>query len=75
MLGGLLGCAIGSLANGTTANSVLGGGAGGKFVVLSLVVDANIWAAGMFLALLMGAIGGLLPAISAVRLKPLDALR
>lgn len=75
LLGGLLGCAMGSLANGTMANSVLGGGHGGKFVVLSLVVDANIWAAGMFLALLMGAIGGLLPAISAVRLKPLDALR
>ena len=76
LLGGLLGCGLGSLANGTTVNSVVGGsGGGGKFVVLQLVVDARIWAAGVFLTLLMGGIGGLVPALSAVRLKPLEALR
>jgi hypothetical protein len=77
LLGGLLGCALGSLANGTTVNSVMGaaGGGGGKFVVLELVVDAKIWTAGIFLTLLMGGIGGLVPALSIVRLKPLDALR
>jgi putative ABC transport system permease protein len=76
LLGGLLGCALGSLASGLTVNSVVGGsGGGGKFVVLQLVVDANIWTAGIFLTLVMGGIGGLVPALSAVRLKPLDALR
>ena len=76
LLGGLLGCALGSLASGTTVNSIVGGsGGGGKFVVLELVVDANIWTAGVFLTLLMGGLGGLVPALSAVRLKPLDALR
>jgi putative ABC transport system permease protein len=76
LLGGLLGCALGSLASGTTVNSVVGGsGGGGKFVVLQLVVDARIWAAGVFLTLLMGLLGGLVPALSAVRLKPLEALR
>jgi ABC-type antimicrobial peptide transport system permease subunit len=75
-LGGLVGCALGSLTDGLTANSMIGGGnGGGKTVVINLVVDANIWAAGMFLAVLMGALGGLLPAISAIRLKALDALR
>jgi ABC-type lipoprotein release transport system permease subunit len=76
LLGGLAGCALGSLTNGVTANSMVGAGnGGGKSVVVGLVVDANIWAAGMFLAVLMGAIGGLAPAVSAIRLKPLDALR
>ena len=76
LLGGLLGCALGSLTSGLTVNSVMGSsGGGGKFVVLQLVVDARIWAAGVFLTLLMGGIGGLVPALSAVRLKPLEALR
>ena len=77
LLGGLLGCALGSLCNGLTVTSVVGaaGGGGGKLVVLRMVVDARIWAAGIFLTLLMGGLGGLLPALSAVRLKPLEALR
>jgi ABC-type lipoprotein release transport system permease subunit len=76
LIGGLAGCALGSLTNGVSANSMIGAGnGGGKSVVVGLVVDANIWAAGMFLAVLMGAIGGLFPAISAIRLRPLDALR
>jgi ABC-type antimicrobial peptide transport system permease subunit len=76
LIGGLAGCAIGSLFNGLSANSMVGSGnGGGKTVVITLVVDANIWAAGMFLAAAMGAIGGLLPAVSAVRLRLLDALR
>jgi putative ABC transport system permease protein len=75
LIGGLAGCAIGSLFNGLSANSFVGNNGGGKTIVLELIVDANIWAAGMFLAILMGAIGGLAPAISAVRLKLLDALR
>lgn len=75
ILGGLIGCAIGSLANGLTATSVLSGSAGGgKMVVLKLIVDADVLAAGMLLALVMGVLGGLLPSLSAMRLKPLDAM-
>lgn len=63
LLGGLAGCALGSLANGLTVNSIVGSsGGGGKFVVLELVVDARIWTAGVFVTLLMGGLGGLVPA-------------
>jgi ABC-type antimicrobial peptide transport system permease subunit len=75
-LGGLIGCAIGSLANGWTASSIMSAGqGGGKSVVLKLVVDANILLSGMLFSLLMGCVGGLLPALSAMRLKPLDSVR
>jgi putative ABC transport system permease protein len=76
VLGGLLGCAIGSLCNGFTASSIAGSGAGGgKSVVLKLVVDQYILATGLGFALVMGALGGLIPALSAMRLKPLESLR
>jgi hypothetical protein len=76
LVGGLLGCAAGSLCNGWTASSIVGSGqGGGKSVVLRLVVDGNILAVGLLLTLAMGALGGLLPALSATRLKPLEALR
>ena len=76
LVGGLLGCALGYLANGWTASSIVGSGqGGGKSVVLKLVVDANILAAGLLLTLIMGGLGGLLPALSAMRLKPLESLR
>ncbi|MBI3838248.1 MAG: ABC transporter permease [Planctomycetia bacterium] len=77
LAGGLLGCALGFLANGWTATSIVSGGqgGGGKFVVLELVIGADTLFAGLLLALAMGAIGGLLPAISAMRLKPLESLR
>ena len=38
-------------------------------------IDQNILTAGMLFTLFMGGIGGLLPAMSAMRLKPLDAIR
>ena len=76
LLGGILGCALGSLTNGWTASSIVGGGgAGGKFVVLKLVVDANTLAIGMLFTLTMGELGGLVPALNAMRLKPLESLR
>ena len=46
-----------------------------KMIVLQLAVDANIIAGGILLTLLMGLLGGLFPALSAMRLKPLEALR
>jgi putative ABC transport system permease protein len=76
LLGGLLGCALGSLADGWTATSVVAGTAGGgKSVVVQLSVDAHIAATCILLTLLMGTLGGLLPALSAIRLRPLEALR
>ncbi|MCS7305619.1 MAG: ABC transporter permease [Thermoguttaceae bacterium] len=76
LVGGALGCALGSLSHGWTATSIVSGSqGGGKFVVLRLVVDAGTLAAGMTLALAMGALGGLLPAWRATRLRPLEALQ
>jgi hypothetical protein len=76
LVGGLLGCAVGSLSHGWTASSIVGSGqGGGKSVVLRVVVDGNILAVGMLLTLAMGALGGLLPSLSATRLKPLESLR
>ena len=76
VIGGLLGCAVGCLGHGWTATSIAGSGAGGgKSVVLKLIVDWRILSVGLGFSLLMGAVGGLLPALSAMRLKPLESLR
>ena len=76
LVGGLLGCLLGWLTDGWTATSLVGGtGGGGKSVVLQLAVSPNIIATGILLTLLMGLLGGLLSALSAMRMKPLDALR
>jgi ABC-type lipoprotein release transport system permease subunit len=76
LLGGLLGCVLGSLCHNASATSIISSGqGGGKSVVLKLVVDWQILMAGMVFALVMGCLGGLLPAISAMRLKPLDSVR
>lgn len=76
MIGGVLGCLVGSLCDGWTANSsVSSGGGGGKTIVLKLVVDLNIWLIGIALSFVMAFIGGLLPAVNAIRMKTLDVLR
>jgi ABC-type lipoprotein release transport system permease subunit len=76
IVGGLLGCALGYLADGWSATSIVSSGmGGGKSVMLKLVVDLNILGVGMLLALLMGTLGGLVPALSAMRLRPLESLR
>jgi ABC-type antimicrobial peptide transport system permease subunit len=76
LIGGLLGCAIGSLCDGASATSMMSSGqGGGKSVMLKLAVDARILASGLIFSLGMGCIGGLLPALSAMRLKPLEAIR
>jgi len=69
-----MGVAIGSIADGWSASSIVGSGqGGGKSVVLKLTVDGPIVMTGILFSLAMGCIGGLLPALSAMRLKPLDA--
>ena len=77
LVGGVLGCALGALCDGVTANSIVTGGpgGGGKFVILKLTVDASTIAMGMLLSLAMGFFGGLIPSLSAMRLTALEALR
>jgi hypothetical protein len=75
-IGGLAGCALGYLANGLSATSIVNSGpGGGKSVVLRLLIDARILGVGFLLAVAMGLFGGLIPALSAMRLKPLESLR
>ena len=76
LVGGLVGCALGSLCHGLTTKSIVSGGAGGgKTVVLQMRINLEILAAGMLMSLVMGGIGGLLPALSAMRLRALESLR
>jgi ABC-type antimicrobial peptide transport system permease subunit len=77
LVGGLVGVAIGTLADGFTATSILSGGAGGggKFVVLRMSVGADLMLLGVVFTLAMGRLGGLVPALSAMRLGILDSLR
>jgi putative ABC transport system permease protein len=77
LVGGILGCGLGSVVNGWTATSLVSAEQGGfgKTVVLKLVVDSNILAAGLVVTLFMGALGGLVPSLTAMRLRPLESLK
>jgi len=75
VIGGLVGCAVGYFANGHDMSSPVGGQGGPKGVALKIVVDHNILILGMLFALLMGCVGGLAPAIFAMRVRPLESLR
>jgi ABC-type antimicrobial peptide transport system permease subunit len=79
IVGGLLGCALGALGttiSGGKMTSVIGGEGGwGKTVELRLLVTANTVLIGVLLSLIMGFLGGLLPGVAAMRLKPLEAMR
>jgi putative ABC transport system permease protein len=75
-VGGILGCAVGYLCDGATATSIITSGqGGGRGVILHLVVDARIIGVGLLLTFIMGAAGGLVPAMTAMRLRPLESLR
>lgn len=77
LFGGLLGCALGSLADGFTAKSIItsGPGGGGKGVVLSLTIDLDVILCGVLFTFAMGRLGGLLPSLSAMRLGILESLK
>jgi cell division protein FtsX len=79
VVGGLLGCALGALgtvASGGKMTSIIGGEGGwGKTVELRLLVTANTVLIGVLLSMVMGFKGGLFPALSAMRLKPLESMR
>jgi putative ABC transport system permease protein len=79
LLGGAIGCLLIRLfVNGAGSTSTLsggGGGPGGKTVAITLDVNFEVVTMGMLFALAMGRIGGLVPALSAMRMKILDSLR
>jgi ABC-type antimicrobial peptide transport system permease subunit len=76
LMGGAIGCLLGTLADGLTATSIISGGqGGGKSVVLKLIVDGPVLLYGLLFSLAMGNIGGLLPAVSAMRVRPLESVR
>jgi ABC-type antimicrobial peptide transport system permease subunit len=76
-LGGLIGLAVGyAFGDGRVVNSIVGGqGGGGKSVVFRTMVDLSVLMSAGILTFLMGAVGGFIPAISAMRLRPLESLR
>jgi hypothetical protein len=75
-LGGAVGCGFGYLVNGITTNSVVDTNGGGmKRVAFQMVVDGNTLAAAVLFTLVMGLLGGLLPALAAMRMRPLESLR
>ncbi len=76
LAGGVLGCGLGYLVNGVSASTMVGSNDGiPRSVIFEMVVDPNTLALGLLFTLLMGAVGGLLPALSAMRLRPLESLR
>ena len=70
-VGGLVGCAVGLLCHGRTASTLLQQ----RAVSFTMLVDGNTLAIGMLFALGMGLLGGLIPSLAAMRVKPLEAMR
>jgi ABC-type antimicrobial peptide transport system permease subunit len=76
VVAGCIGVAVAMIADGWVMTSVIGGQqGGGKSVVIKLVVDAATMLTGFVLACAMGVVGGLVPALAAMRLRPLESLR
>ncbi len=75
-IGGALGLLIGYAVNGAEQTSIVSGGQGsGKTVVFKMIVNRSVLITAVQFTLMMGFLGGLLPALSAMRQKPLEALR
>ena len=77
LLGGLVGCLIGYMFDGFRVTSTVssGNGPAGKAVVFRVIVDWGVLGIGLMLSMMMGLVGGLIPALSAMRFKPLESLR
>ncbi len=71
VLGGGLGLALGYGANGFTQSTVIGA----RQIDFSFRIDAGIIGFAGVATVVMGILGGGLPALSAMRIKPLEALR
>jgi ABC-type lipoprotein release transport system permease subunit len=74
-LGGLLGCGLGLLADGRTATSLLTASGSERIVVLKLVVDGSTLGVSLLFTLAIGSVGGMIPSLVAMRLRPLESLR
>ena len=70
-IGGLCGAGVGYAINGITVNSAVGV----KTLDFAFQVDRHALGAGALFTLGMGLIGGILPALSAMRVRPLESLR
>jgi len=76
LIGGFIGVALGTLCDGYAVTSIASSGqGGGKSVAAKLVVDRDVMLIGMLFTLVMGRLGGLVPALSAMRLEILESLR
>jgi ABC-type antimicrobial peptide transport system permease subunit len=77
VLGGALGLGLGWLVNGAEQTGYVssGQGGGGKTVVFKMIVNTVVIQMAVGFTLFMGLIGGLLPSLTAMRLKVLDAVR
>jgi ABC-type antimicrobial peptide transport system permease subunit len=78
LLGGTLGCLLTYLVvDGQTVTSLIssGPGGGGKSVVLRITFDLGVLIVGAVFTILMGYIGGFLPAWSAMRLRALESFK
>lgn len=77
LVGGAIGLAIGYfLVDGQSSISNINNGqGGGKTVMLKMVVANWVILTCFAYTLIMGSFGGFLPALSAMRLKPLESLR
>jgi putative ABC transport system permease protein len=69
-IGGTLGVALGTATNGLTRSFSLGA----RHIDFAFQVDGKILAIAGLFSVIMGVLGGLLPALSAMRVKPLEAL-
>ena len=76
-IGGLLGCAVGMLSDGWTASSIMSSGQAeaARASFCGSPSTRGSWGRGWCSPLVLGCLGGLIPALSAMRLKPLDAVR
>ncbi len=76
-LGGVVGITIGWFFDGYSmiSNVNSGQGGGGKTVIMKLAFDADIVICGLLFTIVMGRVGGLVPALSAMRLGILDSLK
>jgi ABC-type lipoprotein release transport system permease subunit len=77
VLGGALGLGLGWVVNGAEQTGYVssGQGGGGKTVVFKMIVNTVVIQMAVGFTLFMGLIGGLLPSLTAMRLKVLDAVR
>jgi putative ABC transport system permease protein len=71
LIGGLLGIGIGIAVNGISLSTAIGA----REVAFAFRVTETTIAFAMAFTLAMGILGGLLPALSVVRIQPLEALR